>query len=266
MALMTRDQVLARIAAGNFQRWVATKIGGVTPEAAGAWATTYTDVGSPGAAANPTTWANCTGLAGTVNFTNVSPSKRYLWSVDALATADCTLMIYDRLGHIGNISLASTGNKTISSSALPRSMDAVDLNNIEAWLELTTQTSTTAPVLSMNSYTNQNGDTLRAGGSVTFPSTVTNVGWMTPLPVQAGDKAVQACSTINVSIAAAAGVANFLFLRPLAFIPCKANIVTPIELPQLPRVYDGSSICFALLATAAAAVNLRTVNMTCVYD
>lgn len=266
MAVMSRDQILAHIAAGRFQAWNFMKDGSThTPEAAGNWYSPSVDPGSPGAMTDPTTYANCTNLAGSIFHTNVSPAKRYLWRVDATATQNGTLMLYDRLGHIGSISLASTGNKTVSSSALPRSMDTADLANVECWVEITTATTTTAPIISMNSYTNEAGTTLRAGGNLTFPSTATNTRWLGKLPLQAGDKGVQAVSTINVGTAASAGVCNVMLIRPLAFIPIIANIVTPMELSDLPRVYDGSSIMMAFLATSTSAVDIwgRTV---CVYD
>lgn len=266
MAIMSRDQVLAHIAAGRHQTWNFSKDGAThTPEAAGNWYSCSVDPGSPGAMVDPTTYANCTDLAGSIFHTNVSPAKRYMHAVYATASQNGTLMIYDRLGHIGSIALSSTGNKTVSSSALPRSMDTVDLANVEAWLEITTATTTTAVVCSMNSYTNEAGTPARAGGNLTFPATATNTRWMGKLPLQAGDKGVQAVSTINVGTAASAGVANVVLLRPIAYVPIIANIITPLELPELPRIYDGSSLMLAFLATTTTAVDIwgRTV---CVYD
>lgn len=258
MALGSLTAVREARAAGRKQDWIISKIGTNVPEAAGQWVTFANEAGSPGAMADPTTYANCTSLNGTMTFTDVSPANRYLtgcalWTTSTLPV---TLMVYDRLGHIGSISLASTGNKTVSSSALPRSMSTNDLLNVEAWLELTTATTTTAPVVSMNSYTNEGGTGGRAGGSLTFPATATNVRWMGRLPMQAGDQAVQAVSTINVATAASAGVANVLLIRPIAFIPLLPNVVTVMPIDDRPRVYDGSSLCLAVLAGSAAALSI----------
>jgi hypothetical protein len=264
MGFVGRDQIIAAIAAGRHQTWNFNKNGG-TPEAAGNWCSAWASAGSPGAGTASGAYANLTNATGSINFTDVSPAKRYLWRVDAMSVLSGTLMIYDRLGQAGSLSLASTGNKTVTSLALPRSMDAVDLNTVEAWVEVGTQTATTAPVLSMNSYTNEAGAGPRAGASLTFPATVTNSQWMGKLPLQAGDKAVQAISTINVSIAASAGDCAVVLLRPLAFIPVTANIATSVELTDLPRVYDGSSIGLALLATGTTALGLWGRLVT-VYD
>lgn len=258
MAFASRDQIRQARTNGQKQDWVLTKAGVNVPEAAGNWVTFANEAGTPGAMADPTTYANCTSLAGTMTFTNVSPANRYLTGCSLMATANCTLMVYDRLGHIGAISLASTGNKTVTSSALPRSMATNDLLNVECWVELTTATTTTAPIISLNSYTNEAGTNgPQAGGSLTFPATATNVRWMGKLPLQAGDKAVQAISTINVATAGATGVANVILLRPLAFIPLIANVATVMDIETLPRVYDGSSLCVAVMATAAAALSLH---------
>lgn len=270
MAVMSRDQVLAHIAAGRHQTFNFAKIGTATPEAVGAWTTAYLDTGTPGAATAPTTtWANATDLAGSVFHTNVSPQKRYLWSVVAGATQNGTLFIYDRLGHIQLAvgALAAAGNKTITTSALPRSMDSNDLANVEAWFEVTTATATAAPSVTMNSYTNEAGSSGRAGAAMPLPAAVTNVGWMGKLPLQAGDKGIQAISTVSVTTGGCtAGTGNVFLARPLAYIPIQANISTIVELPDLPRVYDGSSIFFAFLPATSAAVFNVWGKTVCVYD
>lgn len=260
MALGSLTAVREARAAGRTQDWDIMKIGTNTPEAAGQWVTFANEIGSPGVMADPTTYANCEDLAGTMLFTDKSPANRYLTGCSLMSTQNGTLMVYDRLGHIGSVSLASTGNKTISSSALPRSMSTNDLLNVECWLELTTATTTTAAVVRMNSYTDEAGNSGQdAGlttGILTLPATATNVRWMGKLPLLAGDKAVQAVSTLNVSTAASAGVANVMLMRPIAYIPLLANVATVMEIDGRPRVYDGSSLCLAFFASAASALSL----------
>lgn len=265
MPFVSRDQILAALAAGRHQSWNFNKFN-VVPEAAGHWADAWRGGGSPGTGGVPGgSWVNMTNAAGSVNFSDVSPAKRYLWRVDVVSAQNGTVMVYDRLGQIGNISLTSTGNKTVNSAALPRSMDAADLLNVEAWLVVENQTATTAPVVSMNSYTNEAGVSGRSGDSLALPATVTNLGWVGKLPLQTGDKAVRAINTIEVSTAASAGTANVLLVRPLAYVPVVANVVTSVELSELPRVYDGSSLMLSLFATSAVAMNLYGRLVT-VYD
>lgn len=268
MAFASRDQIRQAITAGRVQRWHFMKVGGATseiPDAEGSWVSYYLAVGTPGAAVAPTTYANLTDFSGSMNNTNVSPGNRYLSDVVVCANVTGTLMVYDRLGHIGAIDITTVASDTISSSALPRSMGTNDLNNVEAWLEVTTATNG-AVTMSMNSYTNQAGTAARAGGSITIP-TGANIGYMAKFPLQAGDKAVQSIQTTSVSVeAATTGIINVVLLRPLAHIPiANANVATTMEIMQLPRVYDGSSLFFAWLATATNGVNLWG-ELTMVYD
>jgi hypothetical protein len=268
MAFASRDQIRQAITAGRVQRWQFAKDGEATnetPDSAGAWVSYYLAVGTPGAAVAPTTYANLTDFSGSMFNTAVSPGNRYLSDAVVCSTQTGTLMVYDRLGHIGAIDITTVASDTISSSALPRSMGTNDLNNVEAWLEVTTATNG-AITLSMNSYTNQAGTTTRAGGSITIPSGA-NIGYMAKFPLQAGDKAVQSLQTIAVSAeAATAGIVNVVLLRPLAYIPiATANVATAVEIAQLPRVYDGSSLFFAFLATGTSVADVWG-ELTMPYD
>jgi len=242
----------------NVWRPYKTGAAAATPQAAGQIVSLAALAGSPGAIADPSVYATCTDLAGAMINTNASPANSYLTSGWMTATQDGVLLVYDRLGHIGAVSLAATGNKTVASTALPRGMTADDLANVECWIELTTATTVTAPILSMNSYTNEAGTAGRAGATITFPAVATPTRWMAQLPLQAGDKGVQAVNTINVATAASAGVCNVILLRQIAAIPCTANVTIPsILIEELPRIYDGSSLCMMFLASAAAVVSVR---------
>ena len=278
MGFASIDAMVKALTGGRKQEWSFVKDGGATnetPEAAGNWVSYYLATGSPGAATAPTTsWASFDNGAGSMVFTDVASNKRYLYGVEACATVAGTLLIYDRLGHRQTASnaLASTGDKTIGASLPSRysGADAEDLHNIEAWIELTVATNTTAPIISMNSYTNSAGTSSRAGGSLTFPATATNVGWASPLPLQAGDKGVQAISTINVATGAAStGTANVFLMRPIARIPIPvANIATVITVRDglVPRrIYDDSSLCFLYFATSTTVVDFHG-TITTVYD
>jgi hypothetical protein len=275
MAFASRDAIRAAITAGRVQRWHFAKTGSAgneTPEAAGQWVSYYLATGTPGAGAAPTAYANLTDFSGSVNNTNVSPGNRYLTDVVVCSTQTGTLMVYDRLGHIGTS--ASPDNhtyaanaKTVTTSALPRSMGTNDLNNVECWIELTEATDTTAPKMTLSSYTNQAGTAARAGAEITFPAVATNVGWARKMPLQAGDKGVQAVSTITVGTASAStGKFNLFLARPLAYVPiATANVATRLELTQLPRVYDGSSVFFMFMATGTSVADFWG-ELTFAYD
>lgn len=263
MGFASPDAAYKALTNGRKQEWRFVKDGQAaseTPEAAGNWVSFWLAPGSPGAGSAPgAAWADCDNASGSIVFTDVSPQKRYLYGVELCATVTGVLMIYDRLGHINFAanSLVSTGDKTVTATLADRyaGADAEDLHNIEAWIEVTEVTATTTTVLSMDSYTNSAGTSGRAGSSVTFPATATNVGWMSPLYLQAGDKGVQAIDTVNVSVASTTtGEFNVVLVRPIAFIPvATANIMTMITVKDglIPtRIYDDSSLAFAWLATS----------------
>lgn len=310
---------------------------GTVMQGAGTPFSMYQRLGFPGAGAAPagTPGAVCTNLAGSINFPDTANNFwKFLLSYSMMATQQCTVILYDRLWHVSGISLASTGNKTVSSGTLTRYGGAAastingatnaspivvacsgahgfltgmivtisgvvgntaangtwqitvtdsthySLNGstgngawssggtqiqsaagVEAWLEITTATTVTAPVVAMNSYTNQDGSTGRAGGNLTFPAAATVLDAMIgPLPMQSGDTGVQACSTINVVTAGSAGAANFVLLRKLAEFPLVANLGNIVaEITKalgMPQVYDGASIFAMVIPNATTALNL----------
>lgn len=268
MGFASIDAMVKALSNGRKQEWRFAKNGAAgveTPEAAGNAVSYYLAAGSPGAGTAPTTsWASFTSGSGSVFFTDVASNKRYLYGVEACATQNCTLIAYDRLGHknFNANALASTGDKTVTAT-LPSRMSTAeteDLHNVEAWIEVTEATATSAPVVSLNSYTNTDGTSGRAGGTLTFPAVATDVGWMAPFPLQAGDKGVQAINTFNVATASTGqGECNVVMLRPLFSIPLIANILTMLTVKDglVPRrIYDGSSICFMIVATGTSVANI----------
>ena len=77
-------------------------------------------------------------------FADRDPDYRHLLSFGAVATQNCTLMLYDLLAGVSGISGVGTGSKTINSGALTRySGTAATLN--EVWLDVTTASTTTWP-------------------------------------------------------------------------------------------------------------------------
>lgn len=229
----------------------------------GVWESLWTAVGIPGAGSAPagTTGTSYSKDNGSINFPDVSTDLRYLLSFGATATQNCTLMLYDRLVGVSGISVASTGNKTVNSTAVPRYSGTAAVGN-QVWLEVTTATTTTAAVVSLNSYTNEGGTAGRAGGSLTFPAAATVLSSLVgPLPLQAGDLGVRSVEVgLNVGTAASAGVVNVLIIRPIAFLPIIANVWNEVDLvlqlTQLERLFDGATLGLAMLHTVTTATNV----------
>jgi len=243
---------------GKIYEWFFHKIGSA-PEAAGVWHTLWKAAGIPGAGADAagTPGDALDDVAGSMFFPDQASDTKHLISVGALANQSLTLMIYDRLVSVGGVSINSTGDKTINSPTLPRYTDGVGVLPI---IEVTTVTAAAA-VVSVNSYTNTADQTGRAGGSVTFPSAITNVDTMFFLPLQAGDKGVKAISTINASSTGGGSAAVAVSLvKPLVFLPILASYWTErdlvLQMTSLPRIYDGASLGLAYLASTTNVANV----------
>lgn len=253
----------------NFHRTSAANTDGV-----GLWTTLWNATGAPLAGANPaatpgTVYASepTSHVAGAIDFPDRSPDLRYLASMSAISTMNCTLMLYDRLAGVGGISLASTGAKTVNSGALTRYSGADALHN-QVWLELTTATTVATATMNLDSYTSADGSTALAGGAISIAAGV-DAGTMFQLPLAATDQGVRSVEAgLNVSAAANAGAGNIAIIRPLAFLGLYANVYNEIsfldDVLSLPRIYDNACLSFAVLATAATSVTVRG-NITCVY-
>lgn len=225
---------------------------GPTPEAAGSFCTFWAGSGNPGAGAAPagTPGAAYDNTTGGLYWPDLDPDEKGLLRIEAESQVDCTLLVYDRLVGVGGIT-CSDGAKTVNSAALTRHTDGIE---VEAWLEVTTVTATAAPTFTMNSYTDEDGNTGQvATAGLVFPAIATNVGWAGRLPVLGSDRGVRACAQITASGGSAVtGIVNFILCKRLMSIPLRANVGNSIAFTfdDIPRIYDGATIFFIALASS----------------
>lgn len=269
MPFASADAVDKALTSGRCHSWDFTRIGTLIPEATGQWVTCHPEAGSPGAGAVAGgAWAGLDNDG--IFFPDVSPQERWLVGVEAQATQRGTLLIVDRLGH-RSITITTTGAKTVGASLPTRyaSANSDDLANIQPWVEVTTQTATSAPQVRVSSYTDEGGTSgVDAGVALTFPATATNVGWMGRLPLLAGDRAVSAINEINVVVAPSAGVINVVLLRVLARIPVHDNVPTILTHRnglRRTRVYDDSSIGMLFKPATSGVATTIEGSITCAY-
>jgi len=272
----SRDDLINEITVNGKQDiWNFYKIAPANAEAAGVWQSLWKGVGNPGAGLDPaaspgTVHATDAGSAtlGAIWFPDRSTDLRYMLSFGAVATQNCTLMLYDRLAGVSGISLATTGAKTVSSGTLTRYAGTAAVAN-EVWLEVTTATTTTAAVVNLNSYTTADGTTGQAGGSVTLPAAALDLHSLVQVPLLGSKQGVRSIEAgLNVGTAAATGVVNVLIIRPLVRLPLMANVWNEISLLDdtlgLPRIFDDATLGLALLATTTTALTTwGTIN--CAY-
>lgn len=269
----SRDDIINEVSAnGKQDAWHFYKVG-TAPEAAGVWHSFWRGAGNPGAgataAATPGTSYSAdqsTSLAGAIWFPDRDPDFRHLLSFGAVATQNCTLMLYDRLVAV-NVTLASS-SQTVNSTALPR-YTGTDATLNEAWLELTTASTAAGANIGLSSYTSADGSTSQSGANLAaLPAAATNIDAMVQLPLSATKRGVRSVETLAVGTTATAAVANVLILRPLARIPLLANVWNEVSFLDdtmgLPRIYDNAVLGLAMLASGTTATTVwGTINCAC---
>lgn len=222
-----------------------------SPEAAGVWHSLWRETGMPGVGADPATTpgTSYSSSAGGLYFPDQASDYKFLANMMTTLTQVGTVMIYDRLVAVSGISVASTGNKTISSTSLPRYTNGI---GVQCWLEFSTASTATVGSITLNSYTDTDDNTGQTGAAVSMPAAATNVNSFVQLPLAAGDLGLKAVSTINVGTATTSGVVNVVLLYPLGYVPHAANVATIMDfvtgLPIMPRLYDGATLGLAVLA------------------
>lgn len=214
--------------------------------------------GSYGAGSAPTTGAIPTNAtAGAIPFTSPAISKqKWLTQFGGTTNVSGTLILYDRLFHIGNLN-GSTGSGTqqtvqgaIPSPALTRNTGGV--GNM-VFYEIYTQVGTTAVTLTMT-YTDNDGNTGQTSPAVTFGGTnFREAQAIRRIPLAAGDRGVRAVASIALSGLGATGTAGafgITIARPIAYLPLNATGILGFRdyatgLPGIPEI--DSTACLSLM-------------------
>ena len=252
------DDLIAKLTtAGKRLEWRFIRVAPAAVQGVGSWQTLWKATGSPGAGGDP---AGTPGISynsdanriGGMSWADVNPELKFALTFGGISTIAGNLMIYDRLVGVGGVSIATTGAKTVNSVALPRYASGID---VQPFLEVTTATTTTAPVVNLNQYTNELGGTGRAGPNLTFPAAATVLHCLLMPPIQAGDKGVRSIEAgLNVTTAGATGIVTVGLMKELATIPLPANVWNEVDLvlqlAAIPPVMDGACLCLAFQAAA----------------
>jgi hypothetical protein len=249
----TEADLKAALDAGNvfYDSFSKDAGGGLTTLATVGW---WDEPTRPAAGATPATTpgTSYSNTAGGIVYPDLSPVRKFVVSFGVKQNVgnvnNGAVYLWDRLVAVSGIAMSSTGDKTINSTALPRYTDGV---GVQVWLEVTTAGTTTAPVCSMSSYTDQDGNTGQAGGSITFPAiALSNAHLVGPMPLAAGDTGVRSVETINVSVAGGgSGVVNVVLVKPLLSIGIAQaqafERLSPRPFYPPIRVYDGATLMLA---------------------
>jgi hypothetical protein len=171
----------------------------------------YNGIPSHGAA--PTTGAIPTNsTAGGLLQTNPGGSRqKYLLGLEGQANNVGTLLLYDRLFHIGNLSGTSTSPQTVQGTAGAESPAltryTTGAGNF-AFAEIYTAIGTSATTLTI-SYTNQSGTTGQTSQTAAIGSTTNgqnSAQRIIPIPLASGDSGIRAVA--NATLAGSTGTAG----------------------------------------------------------
>lgn len=213
--------------------------------------------GYPGGGAAPTTVANPTNATdGALPITDAGGGRtKWLLGITGASATAGTLILYDRLLHIGGLSGTTTTAQTVAGS-LTRNTGGVG-NQI--WVEIYSTIGTTATTITA-SYTNQAGTSGRTTTATAIGGTgLREAQRIIPLPLASGDSGVQACASVTV-LASTTTAGNFgvSIVKPIAIIPlsllgCGSVRDFIAGLPSVPSIEAGSCLAFAWLANSTTA-------------
>lgn len=174
-------------------------------------------------------------------------------SAHAQGAAVGTLMVYDRLVHMGGLSGTVTTPQAVSTSALTRYTSGV---GVMAVAEIYTTIGTTLTTITMD-YTDQDGNAGITSQPVGIGSTnIREAARVVPMSLALGDTGVRAVNTVTL-LASTGTAGNFgvtlikpLFIIPLSApqgFPMKAHPITAMGM-NLPEILDDACLGLMLMA------------------
>jgi hypothetical protein len=240
--------------------WIDSRIGSAaaTATVAGRWTSLWRyNTNGGGAGATPgAVEAPTKATVGAFPFRDASGGRtRKLAGFSAAGAQSGTLLLYDRLLHIGGLSGTVTTAQTVGGT-LTRNTGGV---GNEIWVEIYGQIGTTGTTITA-SYTNQAG----SSGATTPAAAIGGTGLreaerIIPLALADGDTGVRAvASTTLAATTGTAGSFGITIARPIAqiFVPAggygmAADLVS--DFPSLPELENGSCLNFAWFSVSTTA-------------
>jgi hypothetical protein len=201
-----------------------------TAPIAGRWLSLLEYNGNPAHGIPPTTVAYPDNtLNGSLKQTDPGGGRtKWLTGGCFFANTPGTIMLYDRLSHIGGLNGTTTTAQTVA--ATPTRYTGSESVGNQIWLEIYTIIGTTATTIDVE-YTDQDGNT-----AITSP--VTAIGGtglreaqrMIQMPLASGDTGVRACQDCDlVATTGTAGNFGVTILRPLAYFDIAAAATASIQ-------------------------------------
>lgn len=228
------------------------------------WHSLFDRTGNPGAG-SLTIGNTANGLvpvAGSAGFPAVNAfsgaNRGYISVVDFGSSVACRLRLFDRLFHVGSVSLLALATTTLSAqpsfaSRVSYSGGAADYKGLTIWLECNAAVSATATTVTVT-YTNQDGTAGRTTSAVNMSGFITSR--LIQLALQTGDSGVQKIESIIVGgVVATTGTVNVLVLRSLWTARVRAandGDVHGLDRTGLPEVFATTAFFLACAADSTS--------------
>lgn len=258
MGFATYNDIINALSGGKGQNYFWFKTCVTSPGAAAIMMRLWNMAGWPPAGADPTPALSgivpTSATAGAIPYTNpTSPATMHLLNVGGCCTLQALIFLYDRLWHAGGVNLNSASLQTITDAQAPtRHSDG--LGNM-LLVEITAAAGATTKDLTIN-YTN----TADASKSVTVNIPASSIiNRVILVSLAAGDKGVKSVQSVQMSGTMGGGVANLVMynISELLQVPCLANLYADrdlvIQVPNMPRLYDGACLSMMFLSSATGA-------------
>ncbi len=172
--------------------------------------------GQPGAGVAPTTVAAPTNATnGALKQTDPGGGRQKFITTfqNFLSGGHGSLLIYDRLLHVGGLSGTVTTAQTVGG-AITRYTGAESWGN-QAWYEINAAIGATATTLSMN-YTDENGNPAASAGTVIGGTAFAEQARMQPIRMASGTMGVRGVTDVTLAASTlTAGDIAIVILRPL---------------------------------------------------
>lgn len=250
MAILTPDGLLAGI--NGLPIEISKTV--FSPATVGGWYSLWTAAGLLGAGVNASSGVGgdipTNATAGAIPFAN--SGNTYLARIDLVSSGPGQLLIYDRLWQNSGLSVTSTVDQTVNSTALTRP-DALGAD-VEAWLHVFTTlgVGSTAKTIS---YTDQDGNAVNTGTLTGF-FTAAQAQQTFPFALAGTDRGVRSIQSFNNVATSTSGTFGLVLKRLVAthsvINPNFCNQVGALSL-GLPRVYD--SACLEMVYISAQTVS-----------
>lgn len=183
--------------------------------------------------------------------------QQWLLGIEAVLSQNCTLMLYDRLLHIGNLSGTVTTAQTVGGT-LTRYTGTESVGN-QIWVEIYTIIGTTGTTITA-SYTNQAGTSGRTTRAASIGATGNREAErMIPLMLQDGDTGVRSVESVTLAgTTGTAGAFGVTIVRPLVEVAVSASLGGMRDLiaglPAVIEVKTGACLAHAVLASTTTAI------------